>query len=92
MSDNDELLAWLTLLRAPGLGGAGLRALLQRAGTARAICRDPRSLRASAGLDQTALEWMADPDTARLDADLAWLAQPGHRLLRCDEADFPPQL
>jgi len=92
MSDNDELLAWLTLLRAPGLGGAGLRALMQRAGTARAICRDPRSLRASAGLDQTALEWMADPDTARLDADLAWLAQPGHRLLRCDEADFPPQL
>ena len=92
MSDNDELLVWLTLLRAPGLGGAGLRALLQRAGTARAICRDPRSLRASAGLDQTALEWMADPDTARLDADLAWLAQPGHRLLRCDEADFPPQL
>ena len=92
MSDNDELLAWLTLLRAPGLGGAGLRVLLQRAGTARAICRDPRSLRASAGLDQTALEWMADPDTARLDADLAWLAQPGHRLLRCDEADFPPQL
>ena len=92
MSDNDELLAWLTLLRAPGLGGAGLRALLQRAGTARAICRDPRSLRASAGLDQTALEWMADPDTARLDADLAWLAQHGHRLLCCDEADFPPQL
>ena len=92
MSDNDELLAWLTLLRAPGLGGAGLRALLQRAGTARAICRDARALRTSAGLDQTALEWIAHPDTARLDADLAWLAQHGHRLLRCDEADFPPQL
>ena len=92
MTDNDELIAWLTLLRTPGLGGAGLRALLQRAGTARAICRDARSLRAAVGLDQTALEWMAHPDAARLDADLAWLAQPGHRLLRCDEADFPPQL
>ncbi|MDE2223970.1 MAG: DNA-processing protein DprA [Xanthomonadaceae bacterium] len=92
MTDDDELSAWLTLLRAPGVGGAGLRALLQRAGSARAICRDARKLRASAGLEQAALEWIARPDAARLDADLAWLAQPGHRLLRCDEADFPPQL
>jgi len=92
MPDDDELLAWLTLLRAPGLGGMGLRALLQRAGSARAICRDARRLRASAGLEQTALEWIAHPDAARLDADLAWLGQPRHRLLHCDEADFPPQL
>ena len=91
MTDNDELLAWLTLLRAPGLGGAGLRALLQRAGSARAICRDARKLRA-AGLEPAALEWIAHPEAARLDADLAWLAQPGHRLLHCDEVDFPPQL
>ena len=85
---DDELLAWLTLLRAPGLGGAGLRALLQEACSARAICRDARKGR----LDPAAVEWITHPDTARLDADLAWLAQPGHRLLRCDEADFPPQL
>jgi len=91
MTDDDELLAWLTLLRAPGLGGAGLRALLQRAGSARAICRDARKLRA-AGLEPAALEWIVHPETARLDADLAWLAQPGHRLLHCDEVDFPPQL
>jgi DNA processing protein len=79
-------------MRAPGLGGAGLRALLQRVGTAWAICRDARRLRALAGLGETALEWIAHPDAARLDVDVAWLAQPGHRLLRCDEADFPPQL
>src|SRR5690348_13755926 len=89
MTDDDELLAWLTLLRAPGLGGAGLRALLQRAGTARTIGRDARRL---PGLEPAALEWIAHPDTARLDADLGWLAQPSHRLLRCDEADFPPPL
>ena len=28
----------------------------------------------------------------RLAADLAWLALPGHHLLRCMDADFPPQL
>ena len=92
MTDDDEPLAWLTLLRAPGLGGAGLRALLQHAGSARAICRDARRLRAAAGLEQAALDWIAHPDAARLDADLAWLGRPGHRLLRCDEDDFPPQL
>ncbi|MGH8125444.1 MAG: DNA-processing protein DprA [Rhodanobacteraceae bacterium] len=89
---NDELLAWLTLLRAPGLGATGMRALLQQAGSADAACRGIRKFRQRAGLDQAALAWIEHPDSARLDADLAWLAQPGHRLLRCDEADFPPQL
>ncbi|HJR12591.1 MAG TPA: DNA-processing protein DprA [Rhodanobacteraceae bacterium] len=92
MDDDDELLAWLTLLRAPGLGGAGVRSLLQQAGSARVICRDIRRLRHAAALDQVALNWIERPDAARLEADLAWLAQPGHRLLRCDEEDFPPQL
>jgi DNA processing protein len=90
--DDDELLAWLTLLRAPGLGAVGLRALLVQAGSARAVCRDSRRLRALAGLDQAALAWIERPDQARLEADLAWLAEPCHHLLRCTEADFPPQL
>ncbi|HJR14819.1 MAG TPA: DNA-processing protein DprA [Rhodanobacteraceae bacterium] len=89
---DDELLAWLTLLRAPGLGAASARALLQQAGSARAACRGIRKLRHSAGLDQASLEWIERPDVARLELDLAWLALPGHRLLRCNEADFPPQL
>ncbi|HEX5352577.1 MAG TPA: DNA-processing protein DprA [Rhodanobacteraceae bacterium] len=88
--NDDELPAWLTLLRAPGLGGAGVRMLLQEAGSARAACRGVRRFRRH--LDQAALAWIEHPDSARLDADLAWLSQSGHRLLRCDEADFPPQL
>ena len=89
---DEELLAWLTLLRAPGVGAAGLRALVRQAGSARAACSGIRTLRQSAGLDHAALAWIEGPDRARLDADLEWLAQPRHRLLRCDEADFPPQL
>lgn len=88
----DELSAWLTLLRAPGLGGVGLRGLLQQAGSAQAACAGIRRFRQQAGLEPAALEWIEHPDRARLDADLAWLAEPGHRLLRCDEVDFPPQL
>ncbi|HEX5487940.1 MAG TPA: DNA-processing protein DprA [Rhodanobacteraceae bacterium] len=92
MQEDEELRAWLTLLRAPGLGGAGMRVLLQRAGSARAACADIRRYRQGVGLDPPALDWIAHPDAARLDDDLAWLAAPRHRLLRCDEADFPPQL
>jgi DNA processing protein len=89
---DDELLAWLTLLRAPGLGAAGIRTLLRDAGSARAACSGIRKFRRLVGLDQAGLDWVTRPDNERLDADLAWLAKPGHRLLRCDEADFPPQL
>ena len=89
---DDELPAWLTLLRAPGVGAAGLRALVQQTGSARAACRSIRTLRQAAGLDRAALAWIERPDRSRLDTDLAWLAQPQHRLLRFDEADFPPQL
>jgi DNA processing protein len=92
MHDDDELLAWLTLLRTPGLGAAGMRALLQQAGSARAACSGIRRSWHAAGLDRAALEWIERPDRTRLENDLAWLAQPGHRLVRCDEEDFPPQL
>lgn len=94
---SEELLAWLTLLRAPGVGAGGLRVLLREAGSARAACADIRKFRQRAGpeqsgLEQAALDWIEHPDRARLDADMAWLAEPGHRLLHCDEPDFPPQL
>ncbi len=90
--DDDELRAWLTLLRAPGVGGVAVRALLTRAGSARAACRDIRRLARELGLGEAARAWIEHPDAALLDADRAWLDAPAHRLLRCDEADFPPQL
>ncbi|MGH8116917.1 MAG: DNA-processing protein DprA [Rhodanobacteraceae bacterium] len=90
--DDEERLGWMTLLRAPGLGGAGMRTLIEQAGSAWAACAGIRGLRARASLDQATVDWIERPDRARLDADLAWLAQPGHRLLRYTEADYPPQL
>ena len=92
MGKDEELRAWLTLVRAPGLGGVGIRALLDRAGSACSACADIRRYRDMASLSPAALEWIGHPDEARLDADFAWLAMPHHRLLRFDEADFPPQL
>jgi DNA processing protein len=91
MNNMDELRAWLMALRTPGLGPAGLRERLDAAQGD--IGRVLTSLRAHpAALGEQARAWLDQPDEARLAADMAWLAEPGHRLLRCTEADFPPQL
>ncbi len=89
MSDQDDLRAWLTLMRAPGLGAASVRAGLDEAGDIHAALELARGERR---LSAATRQWLKAPDTELLDADLAWLEAPGHRLLRCNEADFPPQL
>lgn len=89
MNDMDELRGWLIALRTPGLGPGGLRErLLGSDGRIDPVLRHLRQ----APVDDAARRWLEQPDEARLVADLAWLAQPGHRLLRCTDADFPPQL
>jgi len=91
IDDMDELHAWLIALRTPGLGPGGFRGRLDAAGG------DIDSVlvwlrRHGASLGELAQAWLSCPDEAMLARDLAWLAEPGHRLLRCTEADFPPQL
>lgn len=76
--------AWLTLLRAPGIGAATIRSWLARDGDIVAALR-----RARREAPEETRAWLAAPDAARLDADEAWLAQPGHHLLTCDSDDFP---
>lgn len=93
MSESDDIRAWLVLLRTPGLGAARLRALLAEAGgDAQAALHQVARRRSQYGLGDDAGTWLTAPDEDRIAADLAWLAGPGHRLLRCTEADFPPQL
>jgi DNA processing protein len=88
---HDELRAWLIALRTPGLGPGGLREHLAAA-DGRIEQALARLHRHAAALGDGARAWLERPDEERLAADLAWLAQPGHRLLRCTEADFPPPL
>jgi DNA processing protein len=90
MNDTDELRAWMVALRTPNLGPGGLRDLLAKTGND--IEGALAQLRRSARLDESAREWLRQPDEELLRTDLAWLAEPGHRLLRCTEDDFPPQL
>ncbi|HET6631712.1 MAG TPA: DNA-processing protein DprA [Rhodanobacteraceae bacterium] len=90
MDDDSELDAWLCLLRAPTLGPSALRGLLAEFGSAGAA-RD--AIASGRGhVDSAARRDVRAPNRRRIQADRDWLAQPGHHLLRCDEADFPPQL
>ncbi len=91
MDETSEWRPWLTALRTPGMGPGGLRERLL------AVDNDIHAVlaqlwRQRAVLGDGAAAWLRQPDEARLAADLAWLAVPGHRLLRCTDADFPPQL
>ena len=91
MHEDEVQAAWLILLRTPGLGPMRLRALLRRAGDIRAALDQARR-EARAAADSRAAAWLRAPDAARLDADAAWLAAPGHHLLCCTDEVFPPQL
>ncbi len=92
VSATDRLDAWLRVIRAPGLGAVRIRQLLDEFGSIRALAdADAARLRA-ASVPQAAIDWLAEPDPARLADDRVWLEQPGHHLLACDGADFPALL
>ncbi|HSX59475.1 MAG TPA: DNA-processing protein DprA [Tahibacter sp.] len=91
--DTAETHAWLVLLRAPGLGAAGLRSLVTRAGGAAAALADIERLRREFALGDETLARLRAPDRVRVDADLDWLAAaPDRRLLTWDDADYPALL
>lgn len=76
--------AWLTLLRAPGIGAATIRVMLARHGDIVTALKCARREAPEEGRD-----WLAAPDAARLDEDETWLASPDHHLLTFDSEDFP---
>ena len=85
----DETRAWLGLLRAPGLGAAGVRALVGRHGDAQAA---QQAAVHDSRLDADTRAWLAAPDAGMLDRDLDWLAAADHHLVVATDADFPSLL
>jgi len=91
MNRHASLRAWLTLLRTPRLGGVGIRdQLALHEHQPEAVLDALRAL--APNLPADSRQWLLSPDKRRLDDDLAWLEQPGHRLLLCTDEDFPPSL
>lgn len=84
--------AWLTLLRAPGLGPAALRKQIARHGDAEATLEQLRSGKHSTELSDEARRWLDAPDAALIDSDLAWLEAANHHLIGCNDEDYPSLL
>jgi DNA processing protein len=78
------------LARAPGLAAGHLRALIDAAGDLEHACT--RAALNAVPLPPAAHACLASADEADIDADLAWLAASGTRLLLCIDADYPPLL
>jgi DNA processing protein len=88
----DNAIAWLTLMRAPGLGAATLRGLIERFGTGRKALHGILSSPATSGVAQPALAALRQPDENLLATDLAWLQQPEHHFIGWDSEDYPALL
>jgi DNA processing protein len=85
----EELRAWLVLLRAPGLGAAGLRGLIDRHGSAATALAQARS---EARVPELARVWLAAPDESLLARDTAWLEDAQHHLIVWGSDDYPTLL
>ena len=88
----DSPLAWLTVLRAPLLGAAGLRRAIASTGSIQALLACSARQMVALGLAPEAAAALNDPPRALLDEDLAWCERERISLLPFTAPDFPPQL
>lgn len=88
----EDLHCWLALLYAPHIGPVTGARLLARLGSAPAVLAAGRKAWAETGLDAQAQEALAQPDQARIAADLAWLASPDRHLITRDDPRYPERL
>lgn len=87
----DELKFWLALVRMPGIGGAGIRRLLDCLSLAE-IFSASRSQLAALGVNERLTDILLNPPWALVDQDLAWLQEPGNHALTLDSDEYPAQL
>ena len=91
MPPTPELLAWVTLARAPGIDAATLVTALETLGGAAGILDAPDALRARAGLPEATRSWLKAAAPAST-AEATWLDSPGHTLLPLTDPRFPASL
>lgn len=90
--DGAELDAWLTLIRAPGLGARILFEGLENTRSAGETLARLRRDAAAHGLGAETRAALDEPDREAIAAGRRWLDQPGHHLLTWLDADYPSLL
>jgi DNA processing protein len=83
---------WLALARLPGVGPHRAASLLERFGSAGAAFAQPREAYDGLRLNEDALHRLRRPQWGEVEADLAWLAQPGHGCITLHDREYPPLL
>ncbi len=87
----DEVRARALLARLPGVGARELSSLIAAAGGEPASVPASRAIHES-DLSPAARAFLASPDEAALDEDLAWLGASGARIVLCTDPEYPPLL
>ncbi len=85
-------LAWLRLMRAPGVGARTASRLLDRFGSAQAVCAASQDELRGLGLRDSAVAFLRDRGASGLEEDLAWLALPRNHLVTLDHPAYPALL
>lgn len=84
--DDEQLLAWFTLLRAPGVGCQTLKPLLDSADAVSLMRRPP------AHCPDKLRNYLSAPDLAGAEKDLAWLQQTNNHFITIKDRGYPPLL
>lgn len=90
--DETELVGWLTLIQAPGLGPRRIAKLLAAFGSAAAACSAPTSALRSLGLSEPMIERVLRPDQASIVAALRWSEQREASILSLADPRYPTRL
>ena len=88
----DDLAAWLRLTLLPGVGPERQRSLLAAFGLPERIFAAGRSALVAVVGAEIADLLLAAPDQARIDAALAWAAEPGNHIVTLADAAYPRAL
>ncbi|WP_428310926.1 DNA-processing protein DprA [Hydrocarboniphaga sp.] len=91
--NDDDLRAWLWLLRAPGVSPAPAMRLIDQYGDAATALAAGRGNWSRLGLPAAACIALAEPDAERVEQDLAWLDGADNRhLITCRDPRYPQRL
>lgn len=85
--DTQRVRYWLALWRAPGIGAARFRQLLERYSEPQVLFDNPGSCD-----DPRLISYLRAPDWQGVEGDLAWLQQEGCHLVTCNAPLYPPLL
>jgi DNA processing protein len=92
MAENDDLLAWATLVHAPGLDLAGLSVALDRLGSARAVVTASEAGWDRAVLSAETRAFLSSPRAIPRTCERRWLNSAGHYLIPFTDPQFPALL